>query len=68
MPVGYKPASATCVHSVKRLECLSKVKILMSLKVERKTVKNSFAENHRRCFKIKIVKQKCREILFCVMY
>lgn len=68
MPVGYKPASATCVHSVNGLECLSKVIILTGLQVERKVVKHSFAEKHRQYFKIKIVKPKCREILFCVKY
>lgn len=68
MPVGYKPASATCVHSVNGLECLSKVIILMGLQVERKVVKHSFAEKHGRYFKIKTVNPTFREILFCVKY
>lgn len=68
MPVGYKPGSATCVHSVNWLECLSKVIIMMGLQVQRKVVKLNFAEKHRRYFKIKIVNPNCREILFCVKY
>lgn len=62
-PVGYKPASAACVHSVNGLECLSKVNILIALQVERKVVKHSFAEL-RRYFKIKVVNSKNREKLF----
>lgn len=62
-PVGYKPSSAACVHSVNGLECLSKVNILIGLQVERKVVKHSFAEL-RRYFKIKVVNSKNREKLF----
>lgn len=66
-PVGYKPASATSVHSVSGLECLSKVKILVALHVERKVVKHNFAKL-RKCFKIKIVNLKNKEKLFLEKY
>lgn len=44
MPVGYKPASVTRVHSVNGLERLSKVITLMSLQVVKKVVRHSFTE------------------------
>lgn len=65
-PVGSKPASVT-LFTLSGLECLSKVKVLLALQVERKAVKHNFAEL-RRYLKIKIVNLKNKGKLFLEKY